>query len=86
MADRVLRRGSGHRVVARAAEGVAAQYTLEGEPSAFEGAVLFDGFDGVLRAGGGVAAGGRFEGRDAGAVKPDEGQHYLRQKGHQELV
>ena len=39
------------------------------------GTVFFDGFDSVLRTGGGIAAGGWFEGGDAVAVEPDECQH-----------
>ena len=42
-------------VVAAAAPRVAGEDTLEGEPAAFEEAVLLDGFDAVIRAGGRVA-------------------------------
>ena len=49
-------KGSRDGVVAGAAPGVAAEETAEGEPEAAEGAVLADGLDGVLRAGGDEAA------------------------------
>ena len=50
------RKGLGDGVVAGTAPGVAAEEAADGEPQAAEGAVLADGLDGVLRAGGSEAA------------------------------
>lgn len=58
-------------VVATSAPGVASEDALDGEPKSTDGTVLAYGFNGVLRAGGGVAAGGGKEGRDAVAVEVD---------------
>ena len=66
-----------YRVVPRSTPGVAAEYATESQPSAFEGSVLLDGFHRVLRAGGGVAAGGRGEGGNAVAVEPNQAQHHF---------
>ena len=65
----------GDGVVAGATEGVAAQDALEGEPAAAEWAVFADGFLGILRAGGGEAAGRRRQRRNAGAVECYQRQH-----------
>lgn len=62
---------SGDGVVAGASPGVAAEDAAEGEIGATEGSVLAEGFDGVLRTGGGEAAGGGLERGDAGSVKID---------------
>ena len=53
---------SGYGVVAVAAPGVAAEEASDGEVEASEGSVLAEGLDGVLAAGGGVAAAGGCEG------------------------
>ena len=66
---------SRHRVVPAAAPGVAAQDALDGQPAAFEHAVLLDGLDGVLRTGGHVAAARGDERRDADAVHVHRQQH-----------
>ena len=48
---------------------MAAEDALEGEPEAFEGAVLAEGFEGVLGAGRSVAAGWGSERRDAQLIE-----------------
>lgn len=55
---------------------MAAADALDAEPGATDDAILLDGFEGVLRAGGGVPAGGWREGRDVVLVKVDEGNQY----------
>ena len=54
-----------NRVVARSSKGVATQNAFQGEPGSFKWTVFYNGLFGVLRAGGGVAAGRRCERRDA---------------------
>ena len=57
---------------------MAAEDAAERKPEAFEGAVLAEGFKGVLRAGGGKATGWRFERRDAQLIEfyqQDERRH-----------
>jgi hypothetical protein len=67
-----------HRVIAALGAGMAAANAFGGEPSASDGAVRFERFDGVLRtARFETARSGRTgekgdEGRDGQAVKPDE--------------
>ena len=63
--------GSGG-VEAAAAPGVTAADALGGAPGAGEGAVFFDGVDGVLGAGGEVAAVAAEESSQGGAVEEDE--------------
>ena len=69
---------SGNGIVARAPEGIAAQYAFEGEPRAFERAVFLDGLDGVLRTGGGVSACWRGQRRNATLVESDQTNENLR--------
>ena len=61
---------------------MAAQDALEGEPEALQRAILAEGLQGVLAAGGGEAAGGGLEWRDAQLIEfyqQDErcGQYFL---------
>ena len=65
---------------------MAAENSSQGKPTAFERSVFLDGFDCVLRAGGCETAGGRFEGRDAIAVKPNERQHDFGEQAGDKLV
>ena len=69
-----------HRVVARTSPGVATQDAADGQVQSFEGAVLADGFDGILRAGGGEAARGAQHGRDAALVEVDGHEQQPRQQ------
>ena len=62
---------SGHGVVAAASPGVTAQYAPDGQVQAFQRAVFLDGFDGILRTGGGETAGRRKHGRNEPLVKAD---------------
>ena len=48
---------------------MAAEDAPEGEPEAFEGAILAEGLKGVLRAGGGEATGRRFQRGDAQLIE-----------------
>lgn len=66
-----------HRIVARTAPGMAAEYTADGQVESFERAVLFDGLDGILRAGGREAARRSQHGRYAPLVKVDGEQQEL---------
>jgi hypothetical protein len=59
-------------VISAAAPGVAAGDALEGFPGAAEGAVLGDGVDGVLAAGGLEAAVAAHEWAEGGAVEQYE--------------
>lgn len=70
----------GYRVVPASAPRVAAQETAYGEVQPFCGAVLAQGFDGVLRAGGREAARGRGERRDKTLVEAYGGNQ---QRGEQ---
>ena len=62
-----------------AAPRVAAQNAAHGEPKSFERAVFAQGFDGVLRAGGGVAARGRRVGRNEAPIETNGGDEQERQ-------
>ena len=48
---------------------MASQDAFQGQPASFEGAIFPDGFLGVLRTGGGVAACRRRKRGDAGAIE-----------------
>ena len=74
----------GYRVVAAAAPRVAAENALECKPSPFEGSIFLDGLDGILRAGGRIAASGRCEWRYQVTVYPDKAQHQAADKGGEE--
>src|SRR6266566_734553 len=59
-------------IEAAAPPGVTAGDSFEGAPGAAEGAVFFDGIQGVLGAGGVVAAVAAHESAEGGAVEEDE--------------
>lgn len=71
---------SGDGVVAGAAPGMAAAYAPQGEPRAFQGAVLPQCLHGVLAACRRVAAGGGQVGRHGPLVKPHRKHEKLRHK------
>ncbi len=52
---------SGNGVVAASSPGMASKQPFYGKVQPFEGAVFPDSFHSILRAGRGIAAGGRFE-------------------------
>lgn len=52
---------SGNGVVTASSPGMASKQPFYGKVQPFEGAVFPDSFHGILRAGGGIATGGRLE-------------------------
>lgn len=65
---------SGNGVVTASSPGVASEQSFYGKVQAFEGPVFPDRFHGILRAGRGIAASGRFERRYAILVEFDREQ------------
>ena len=64
-----------NRVISAPTPRVAAEDAFQGQPTPFERAIFLDGFYRVLRTCGRIATGGRGEGGDAVAIKPDKAEH-----------
>ena len=59
------------RIIAITSPGVAAEDAADGEIETLEDAVLQNGFNGILGAGGGEAAGGRCQRGDESLIETD---------------
>lgn len=65
-----------NRIIARTAKGMTAQNAFQRQPAPLEGAIFEYGLLGILRAGGGIAAGRRGEWGDAVLIELDEHQQW----------